>query len=147
MGMGGGPGIHGGLMSIGRCIMNSPELKLTNDQRAKLLGIRDELIADRETQGPKFKTLRDDAIKAFADPKASKDQVKAKVRAIGDEMRAAMDRKLDTVMKVRDVLTPEQLAMIPDLSECQGRFGGHDGRGRRGGPDHDPPPPDGPEAW
>lgn len=116
-----GPGLHLGL--IGRCLLDAPELKLTREQRMEIHAVMDELRQDMLEQSSEIKAIHDEFIKAFADPGVSNDELKKKALAIHDRIRARIEAKWETAMKIRSILTPEQLKMVPSLKRCQGFFG------------------------
>jgi Spy/CpxP family protein refolding chaperone len=113
----GGPGCP--MMALARCL-HSPELQVTPDQTKKLEALHDELKAAMRETGPKLHEQREALLKAIADPKVPAEEVKAKARAVHEAMAAAMEKGLDTVLKIRGILTPEQLAKLPGLPGCKG---------------------------
>ncbi|NOZ02103.1 MAG: Spy/CpxP family protein refolding chaperone [Deltaproteobacteria bacterium] len=133
-GPGFGPGGRGpgpGMMMMGRCLINSPDLDLTDEQRSAIRDIREtarkEMLAGRD----EMKNLRDSFINAFADPNVPESRLKEISDSIHAKMSAFKDRRFADFMKVRAVLTPEQLGKVPGIvKECRSRRGGFRG-GRR----------------
>ena len=113
---------HGGMHLLGRCLLDSPEIGLSADQRKQIEAIRDEEISKFRAERPKITPA--DLLRAFADPKVSKADLKKMHEAMHAERKALMDQKIEAMMRVRDVLTPEQLAKLPAV--CGGPAFGPD---------------------
>ena len=116
MGMGMGMGKDGGPAEMmARCMLDSPELNLTKDQRVQVLTIGDDLSQAMRMQAPKMHMLHGEFFKAFADPKMGADDLKKKAAAVHEGMAACMDMMFEGAMKVRGVLTADQMKKFADL--------------------------------
>ena len=122
---------HGmGMMMLGRCVLASPELGLTDEQSGTIRDIQKTAWSDMAGLKDEMKGLRDAFIEAFADPDISDTQLKQMSDSIHEHMRNLKDRRFGDFLKIRHVLTPEQLAKTPAIvKEC--RNNGR--RGCRGG--------------
>ncbi|HOI09523.1 MAG TPA: Spy/CpxP family protein refolding chaperone [Myxococcota bacterium] len=128
---GDGPGM---MLGLGPCVVDSPVLGLSDDQKAALKAIReagrDQARAAMEARRALGKELRD----LIADPAATEKQIRAKADGMRAQAQAKHDARLDQVLKARQVLTPEQLGRLPEArAACRGQRGdGPRGDGPRG---------------
>ncbi|MBM4394247.1 MAG: hypothetical protein FJ087_00990, partial [Deltaproteobacteria bacterium] len=100
-GMHGGPGVH--LRHVYKCLMNSPEIALDADQKKQVDAIRDELKAGLKGRKNEMRARHQEFMKAFSDASKSNADLKKMADAMHADMKAQMDAKWDTVMKVRQV--------------------------------------------
>lgn len=118
-----GPGM---LLGLGPCVVESPELGLSDDQKAALKKLREdgrEPVEQAKVEKRKLaKELRD----LVMDPKATDRQIRAKAAEMRDRAAAMHDARLDRLLQARQVLTAEQLLKVPAIrKECRGpRDGG-----------------------
>jgi len=119
-----------GMMMLGRCVMESADMDLTPDQKEAIRQIRDGAKDEMKAHFSEMKELKDSFLKAFADPGVTDDQLKDLSNAIHEHMAGLKDRRLGDFLKVRGILTPEQLTKIPGIvKDCRP---GHRGRFRGG---------------
>lgn len=135
MGRGFGPGHRAGPGAgqgfIG-CILVDPQMNLTDDQRKAFEALVDEMEDADYSEVVKLKRTRRDMMKAMIDPSVSVSDVKRKAKAVGDGLMDIHQRRTDLMLRVRDLLNPEQLKTLKSLP-CvdMGRGMGGQGRGFR----------------
>lgn len=114
-GPGGGPGF--GPFGMFRCVLDSPELALTGEQQKEINRIRDE--ARQEAWGffNEMQALKDEFLQAFSDPATPKEKLREIGQKIRDRRQKAQEARLEALLKVRSVLTPEQIQKVPGLVE------------------------------
>lgn len=125
----GGPG--GGPGALFRCILDSRDVALSADQRQSI----ETILEQGREEGRRFRDeardLKDQFLKTFADPKVTADQVREMAKATRQHREDIADHHLEVLLKVRAVLTPEQLKKVPDVMEgCRPRGHGRHGQGR-----------------
>lgn len=122
------------MLGLGPCAVDSPVLGLSDDQKAALKAIResgkDQARAAMAARRALGKELRD----LIADPAATEKQIRAKAAEMRAQAQAKHDARLDRMLQARQVLTPEQLARLPEArAACRGQRGdGPRGDGPRG---------------
>jgi len=128
-----GPG-HG-MMMMGRCVLNSPDIGLTGEQKDAIWDIREEARRNAGSRWSEMKALMDGFMEAFANPEVTDGQLKEAHDAVRAGHRAMGDHRFETLLKVRAVLTPGQLEKVPAIAEdCRWNMPGprYRGRNRRG---------------
>ncbi len=137
----GGEGGHGGMMGpgaaihhLGRCLLESPDLGLSKEQRVQVFSILDDLRTQAHQKKTDLRAGHQEFLKAFADPAVKNDELKKKAKDNQAQMTAEMDAGIDAALKIRALLTPDQLKKLP--AACKPGFEHHPG-----GLDNDQPPP------
>ena len=128
--MGPGAAIH----HLGRCLLEAPDLGLSKEQRVQVFSILDDLREQAHQKKTDLHAGHQEFLKAFADPAVKNDELRKKAKDNQAQMAAEMDAGIDAALKIRALLTPEQLKKLP--AACQPRFEHHPG-----GMDKDQPPP------
>lgn len=126
------------------------QLKLTPEQKAQLDKQRDELMVRTKALREKIKTMRMSLRQELDKPISDKARIDSLVTDLKGAIGEQIQVKIDGVLALKQVLTPEQFARMNALRSehmRKGKFGpGHDklrGPGGHGGPeDHDGPPMD-----
>lgn len=118
-----GPGLG---LGLGPCVVESPELGLSDDQKAALKKLRDEGQAPAEQAQAEKRKLAKELRDLMMDPKATDRQIRAKAAEMRERAAAMHDARLDRLLQARQVLTAEQLLKVPAIrKECRGpRDGG-----------------------
>jgi periplasmic protein CpxP/Spy len=101
------------------------ELNLTADQQAKIKAIRDQeksASADRRTQ----MKAAFDQMRSLSAGNATDDQLRAQHQQVRQLRQQAEDRRFETMLKIRAVLTPEQRTKMAELMQKHHK-GGHRG--------------------
>jgi periplasmic protein CpxP/Spy len=101
------------------------ELNLTADQQAKIKAIRDQeksASTDRRTQ----MKAAFDQMRSLSAGNATEDQLRTQHRQVQQLRQQAEDRRFETMLKIRAVLTPEQRTKMAELMQKR-RKGGHHG--------------------
>jgi periplasmic protein CpxP/Spy len=101
------------------------ELNLTADQQAKIKAIREQeksASADRRTQ----MKAAFDQMRSLSAGSATDDQLRAQHQQVQQLRQQAEDRRFETMLKIRAVLTPEQRTKMAELMQKH-RKGGHHG--------------------
>ncbi len=118
MGRGMGPGGYGagtGMLGLNPCVVDSPELGLSDDQKAAL----EMLFEVGQNQAIEAVTARwqqDEELRALVvDPQATEEQIRTKASEKCERMQAGHEAWLDRMLQARNVLTPEQLAKVPEV--------------------------------
>lgn len=110
-----GPGAGPGMMF--RCILDSRDLGLTNDQRRDIEKVLDQGREEGRRFREEARDLKDQFLKTFADPKVTADQIRDMARAMRKHREDLADHRLEVLLKVRAILTPEQLKKVPDVMD------------------------------
>lgn len=116
-----GGGGHGpmhfgkGLKGIAWCVLNNPEIGLSEQQKKAIFSLRDNFFKEMSLHRQKIRALHKEFLETLADPKASAKDIKAKASAIEEERRVFTEKKVEMMLKVRDLLTSEQLSKIPNV--------------------------------
>jgi Spy/CpxP family protein refolding chaperone len=123
------------------------ELKLTPEQKSQLDKQRDEFMAKTQVLREKIKTMRTALRQELDKPTSDKAHIDRLVTELKDAVGEQIRIKVDSVIALKQVLTPEQFAKMNELRSKhmrKGEFGPkHDKRGGPGGPgEHDGPPMD-----
>lgn len=134
-----GKGGHGApMLGLNPCVVDSPELGLGDDQKAALKTLF-EADGPQERQAfEAVRTRKQDLRALVTDPAATDAQIRAKAAEVHDLMQADRDARLERMLQARKILTPEQLAKVPEIRKaCRGwRFDGQAGdrpfKGKRG---------------
>ena len=112
-----GPGPGFGPRAMFRCILDAPDLGLTADQRKTIEGILEEAREQAQDVREQNQDLRDQFLKSFADPTVTAEQLRELAKNLRRQHEQMMDRHLEVSLKVRAVLTPEQLSRVPSIVE------------------------------
>jgi len=134
-----GPGRHHNMGIMIRQCFHKAGVQLTPDQRDKMRTLRDEMRLQRDKFRPEMRKIKKTMLKAFANPEVSD----ARVRELMIQNRKLMRPVMSKFLKIRHILTKEQLKKIANTPDClepgMGRGGmgpGHKGmrhgRGRKG---------------
>lgn len=126
-----GPGFGAGPGAMAQCLLDSRDLDLSADQRKTIESILDTARDEGRKFRDEARDLKDQFLKTFSDPKVSADQVRDMARAMRKHHEDLADRRLEVLLKVRAVLTPEQLKKVPDaVDACRPGPGRRHRRGR-----------------
>lgn len=115
-----GPGFGHGPGAMFRCLVESRDVDLTADQRKAIESILDTARDEGRRFREEARDLNDQFLKTFSDPKVTADQVRDMAKAMRKHRDDRADHRLEVLLKVRAVLTPEQLKRVPDaMDECR----------------------------
>lgn len=116
----GGPGFGPGPGAMFRCLLESRDLDLSPDQRKAVESILEQARDEGRRFREEARDLKDQFLKTFSDPKVTADQVRDMAGAMRKHREDMADHRLEVLLKVRAVLTPEQLKKVPDaMAECR----------------------------
>jgi Spy/CpxP family protein refolding chaperone len=123
------------------------ELKLTPEQKAQLDKQRGEFMAKTQALREKIKAMRTSLRQELDKPASDKTRIDSLVAELKDVVGEQIRIKVDSIIALKQVLTPEQFARMNELRSehmRKGKFGQKHGKhGAPGGPDdHDGPPMD-----
>lgn len=128
-----------GTLGLNPCVVENPELGLDDGQKAALKTLF-EADAPQDRQAfETVRTLRQELRALVTDPGATDDQIRAKAAQMRDLMQADREARLERMLQARRILTPEQLAKVPEIRKaCRGwrldaRTGDRPFKGKRGG--------------
>jgi periplasmic protein CpxP/Spy len=103
------------------------QLNLSADQKAQIKQIRDQAKSDSQSLRQQMRTAFEKQQSLMAG-NASDDQIRQQHREVQALRQQAADRRFDTMLKIRQILTPEQRAKAAQMrKEHRGRH--HGGRG------------------
>lgn len=112
----GGPGPGPGPRLL-RCIMWADEIGLSKEQR----GAIEAIMAEAREEGLRLRQegaeIRQAFLKAFSDPKVKPEQLRELEKVAREHREAVAKHRFETLMKVRSLLTPEQLKKVPEAAE------------------------------
>jgi Spy/CpxP family protein refolding chaperone len=103
-------------------------LNLTPEQQTRIQTIRDQERTASEPLRQNMRTARIEMRMLMAT--ASADQLRQQHKEVQGIRQQLDDQRFETMLKIREVLTPEQRARMAELKSS--------GRGRRGGPQGGP---------
>jgi Spy/CpxP family protein refolding chaperone len=137
---------EGGAARGGRFAHVKEQLGLSERQEARFREIRESRQRDSIRRRADVQVARLDLRRLLESPTLDRKAVDAKVKEISDLHAAGFRARVDTMLEMREVLTPEQLKKWQDLRPERGRPGrGHRGpRGRGMGMGNGPADPDSP---
>ncbi len=108
------------------------ELGLTPDQMQKIQAIHTKYKPDMEAKGKALKTAMEEMRTLMKNSSSSKDQLKTQQRKVQTAHNDMMNLKFDSMLEVREILTPEQRTKFTQMmQDKKGKFGDHPG-GHRG---------------
>ena len=88
------------------------EVKATDAQRQQILAIRDKLLADGKALRAQHAGVRQQLLAQWQADQPDAKQVHALVDGRADAAKSFADEVADAVLKVHDILTPEQRAQV-----------------------------------
>ncbi len=116
----GEPGFGPGPGAMFRCLLESPDLDLSTDQRKTIESILDTARDEGRRFREEARDLKDQFLKTFSDPKVTADQVRDMAGAMRKHHEDMANHRLEVLLKVRAVLTPDQLKKVPGaMDECR----------------------------
>lgn len=119
-------GFGGGVAAILRCILDSQDLNLSADQRDAIETILDEGRKEGRRLRQEKRESKEQFIKTFSDPKATDSRIRDIAKAMRKHREAMDDHRLEVLLKVRSVLTPDQLKNVPAaMDKCRPGPGWH----------------------
>lgn len=110
----------------GRGMQMLEQLNLSETQRQQIQAIREQAKANSEQLREQMQTAREQ-MRALMASNASESELRQQHQVIENWRDQMSDRRFDTMLQIRQVLTPEQRAQLAELKASQ--------RGRRGGGD------------
>ncbi len=114
-----------------RCLLESRDIGLSEDQRKAIEQILDQGREEGRRFREEARDLKEQFLKAFSDPKVTPDQLREVAQAMRKHREDMAAHRLEVMLKVRAVLAPEQLKKVPDaMDQCMPGFRGRHGRGR-----------------
>ncbi|MDT9176902.1 MAG: Spy/CpxP family protein refolding chaperone [Limnospira sp. PMC 1291.21] len=114
-------------------------LNLTPQQQEMMQAIRDRAATSSERQRQELQASREQ-MRSLQQSNASPEQLRQQRQRIQELSRALSDQRFETMLEMREVLTPEQRSQLQErMGERQGR-----GRGPGGGPGNGRGPGGGP---
>lgn len=121
------------------------QLNLTDDQKAKLKTLRQEMRESRKANFDKMKALLDKSKEELLKPAPTKAALYGYAKEMGDLHKAMAERMADHMLKVKTILTKDQFAKLlskemhpPGMREMhKGPNDAPHGQGPHGGPDLD----------
>lgn len=114
-------------------------LNLTPQQQEQIQAIRDRAATSSERQRQELQASREQ-MRSLQQSNASPEQLRQQRQRIQELSRALSDQRFDTMLEMREVLTPEQRSQLQErMGERPGRGpGGPGGLGTGGGPGRGP---------
>ncbi|GCE96191.1 hypothetical protein NIES46_42590 [Arthrospira platensis NIES-46] len=114
-------------------------LSLTPQQQEQMQAIRDRAATSSERQRQELQASREQ-MRSLQQSNASPEQLRQQRQRIQELSRALSDQRFDTMLEMREVLTPEQRSQLQErMGERPGRGpGGPGGLGTGGGPGRGP---------
>ncbi|WP_431619353.1 Spy/CpxP family protein refolding chaperone [Limnospira platensis CENA597] len=114
-------------------------LSLTPQQQEQIQAIRDRAATSSERQRQELQASREQ-MRSLQQSNASPEQLRQQRQRIQELSRALSDQRFDTMLEMREVLTPEQRSQLQErMGERPGRGpGGPGGLGTGGGPGRGP---------
>ncbi|MBX7138255.1 MAG: periplasmic heavy metal sensor [Oligoflexia bacterium] len=101
------------------------ELDLTDQQRDQLKELRGEKGAMRDRM-EELRNKREDLQGALRDKQVSDDEVRRRAKELSDRQHQLMDQRIENLIKLRKVLTPDQMEKILErIDERRQEFGKH----------------------
>ena len=124
-----GPGFgHGHGFFLGRCVLESPEMNLTKEQRQSLDALREEMRGAFMEHHANIQELRYRLLEAISDPQSTPETLRAIHEQIVTERQKMASERFEMILKARAMLSPEQISKLKVIvPRC--RFGGFWGRG------------------
>ncbi len=112
-------GIHGGHGKAVAWIVNGAldEIKATDAQRAKVLAVKDRMLAQVEKLHASHEATHAEIERQWAADKMDAAALHALVNSRIDELRGVLNQGVDSLIEVHDTLTPEQRTQLADLIE------------------------------
>ncbi|HEY9703360.1 MAG TPA: Spy/CpxP family protein refolding chaperone, partial [Allocoleopsis sp.] len=108
--------IKGGMMK---------ELGLTPDQMQKIQAINTKYKPDMVAKGKVLKTAMEEMRTLMKNSSATKEQLKTQQRKVQAAHNDMMNLKFDSMLEVREILTPEQRTKFTQMmQDKKGKFGG-----------------------
>lgn len=86
----------------------------TDEQRAKLTALFKETMQETRPLREQFRRKLLDVSSLMASSSATDDQIKSEIQSARGLRQQLMDKRIDTVLAVRQILTPEQRQKIHD---------------------------------
>ena len=108
---------HSGAMMIKRCLRMA-NVQLTQGQRDKLRLLRDQIRLQRDKLRVRLRKLRARDLKAFANPNLTDKQVIQTLKKDWAKRMELMSKVMDQFIKIRHILTPQQLKKIANTPQC-----------------------------
>ena len=118
-----GPGFSRGF-GCGPGYGTPPIPNLTADQSAQIKALRDSFLKENEPLQKELYAKGQELRKLWATQNADPAAIKAKQNEISDIRSQLQDKGTNLGLEIRKVITPEQLAQMPAISEGAG-FGPH----------------------
>jgi Spy/CpxP family protein refolding chaperone len=110
------------------------KLGLTTDQQAKFKDLNTDMHKQTKDSWAKIKTIREKVKNELLAPNPSQEVLYRYEKEINDLKGAMAERRIEHLLKVKEVLTPDQFKTLLSMRPFQGKAHGwrHGGRENRG---------------
>jgi hypothetical protein len=128
-----------GTLGLNPCVIESPELALSVEQKEALRVLFEDRGPAGQTEFAQIQAVTRELHDMLTDPAATEEQIRQKRAELLEATQANRELRTERMIQARRILTPEQLAKVPEVRQaCRGwRFDGQAGdrpfKGRRGG--------------
>jgi len=108
-------GMHGGMFGL-------QNINLTDAQNEQIKTIMTETQPNRDEMINKAKTVKTSILAELKTGNPSVDKIKSILKESKGDIQSHLDKRLDTMIKVHDILTPEQRTQLAQNFENKGKM-------------------------